>query len=173
VVKNKDEWLESRKKLKQRKRRGAKGGRTRDEPAGFGFPMGGFKEQIEWLLEAARRRMGVERGLEGSTWPGGHKAPTLRRRSAVGAIPPRLPRPRLSACEPSITSSPDGFPCEAWQRKGGSPVGSGQSEGPGDRGPRPFEMHRNSTGPPGLSKRPTHRPVGSTPPRCELRLETV
>ena len=42
-------------------------------------------------------------------------APTLRRRSAVGEIPPRLPRPRLPACEPSLTSSP---------------VGLGQSEGP-------------------------------------------
>jgi hypothetical protein len=61
VVKNKHEWMESRKKLKQRKKRGAKGGRTRDEPAEFGFPMGGFKEQIERLLEATRRRMGVER----------------------------------------------------------------------------------------------------------------
>jgi len=58
VVKNKDEWLKSRKKLKERKKRGAKDGRTRDEPAEFGFPMGGFKEQIERLLDAARRRRG-------------------------------------------------------------------------------------------------------------------
>jgi hypothetical protein len=58
VVKNKDEWQESRKKLKERKKRGAKGGRTRDEPAVFGFPMGGLKEQIERLLGAARRKRG-------------------------------------------------------------------------------------------------------------------
>ena len=58
MVKNKDEWLKSRKKLKQRKKRGAKGGRTRDEPAEFGFPRGEFKEQIERLLDAARRRRG-------------------------------------------------------------------------------------------------------------------
>ena len=56
VVKNNDEWQETRKKLKERKKRGAKGGRTRDEPAEFGFPMGGFKEQIERLLNAARRK---------------------------------------------------------------------------------------------------------------------
>jgi hypothetical protein len=56
VVKNKDEWLESRKKLKERKKRGAKDGRTGDGPAEYGFPMGGFKEQIERLLDAARRK---------------------------------------------------------------------------------------------------------------------
>ena len=56
VVKNEEEWQESRKKLKERKKRGAKGGRTRDEPAEFGFPMGGFKEQIERLLDVARRK---------------------------------------------------------------------------------------------------------------------
>jgi hypothetical protein len=58
VVKNKDEWLESRKKLKERKKRAAKDDPTGDEPAVFGFPMGGFKEQIERLLDAARRRRG-------------------------------------------------------------------------------------------------------------------
>ena len=41
VVKNKQEWLESRKDLKGRKKRGAKEGRASDEPAAFGFPMGG------------------------------------------------------------------------------------------------------------------------------------
>jgi hypothetical protein len=56
VVKTKDEWLDSRKKLKKRKKRGAKDARTGDEPAEFGFPMGGFKEQIERLLDAARRK---------------------------------------------------------------------------------------------------------------------
>jgi hypothetical protein len=58
VVKNKDEWLKSRKNVKERKKRGAKDSRTRDEPAELGFPMGGFKEQIERLLDAARRRRG-------------------------------------------------------------------------------------------------------------------
>jgi hypothetical protein len=59
VVKNKDEWQESRKKLKGRKKRGAKDDDpTGDEPAVFGFPMGGFKEQIERLLGAARRKRG-------------------------------------------------------------------------------------------------------------------
>ena len=56
MVKNKDEWLESRKKIKERKKRGAKDGRAGNEPAEFGFPMGGFKAQIERLLDAARRK---------------------------------------------------------------------------------------------------------------------
>jgi hypothetical protein len=56
VVKNTKEWLESRKKLNERKKRGAGDGRASDEPAVFGFPMGGFKEQIERLLDARRER---------------------------------------------------------------------------------------------------------------------
>jgi hypothetical protein len=40
VVKNNDEWLESRKKLKKRKKRAAKDDPTGDEPAVFSFPMG-------------------------------------------------------------------------------------------------------------------------------------
>ena len=39
MVKNNNEWLESRKKLKKRKKRRAKDGRTGDEPAEFGFPV--------------------------------------------------------------------------------------------------------------------------------------
>jgi hypothetical protein len=59
VVKNNNEWQESRKKLKERKKRGAQDGPANDdEPAVFGFPMGGFKEQIERLLGAARRKRG-------------------------------------------------------------------------------------------------------------------
>ena len=58
MVKNNDEWLESRKKLKKRKKRAAKDDPTGDEPAVFGFPMGEFKEQIERLLGAARRKRG-------------------------------------------------------------------------------------------------------------------
>jgi hypothetical protein len=58
VVKNNQEWLESRKKLKERKKRGAKEGRAGDEPAAFGFPMGGIEEQIERLLGDDRRRRG-------------------------------------------------------------------------------------------------------------------
>ena len=58
MVKNNNEWRESRKKLKERKERRAKDGRTDDEPAEFGFPMGGFEEQIERLLDAARRKRG-------------------------------------------------------------------------------------------------------------------
>ena len=58
MVKNKNEWIESRKKLKERKKRGAKDDRTSDEQAEFGFPMGGFKEQIERLPDAARRWRG-------------------------------------------------------------------------------------------------------------------
>ena len=59
VVKNEQEWLESRKKLKERKKRGAKEGRESDEPAAFGFPMGGIEEQIERLLGDVRRRGGA------------------------------------------------------------------------------------------------------------------
>ena len=58
MVKSNDEWLESRKKLEERKQRGAKDARANDEPAVFGFPMGGFEEQIERLLGAARRKRG-------------------------------------------------------------------------------------------------------------------
>ena len=58
VVKNNNEWQESRKKLKERKKRGAQDSRANDEPALFGFPMGGFEEQIERLLGAARRKRG-------------------------------------------------------------------------------------------------------------------
>jgi hypothetical protein len=58
VVKNNQEWLESRKKLKERKKRGSKEGRASDEPAAFGFPMGGIEEQIERLLGDERRRRG-------------------------------------------------------------------------------------------------------------------
>jgi hypothetical protein len=58
MVKNNNEWRESRKKLKERKERRTKDGRTGDEPAEFGFPMGGFEEQIERLLDAARRKRG-------------------------------------------------------------------------------------------------------------------
>jgi len=58
VVKNKNEWHESRKRLKEREERKAKEGRTGDEPAEFGFPMGGFEEQIKRLLEDARHRRG-------------------------------------------------------------------------------------------------------------------
>ena len=61
VVKNKQEWLESRKKLKERKKkRGAKEGRASDEPAAFGFPLGRIEEQIERLPSGSggRRRRG-------------------------------------------------------------------------------------------------------------------
>jgi hypothetical protein len=58
VVKSNDEWLESRKKLEERKKRGAKDARANDEPTVFGFPMGGFEEQIARLLGAARRKRG-------------------------------------------------------------------------------------------------------------------
>ena len=58
MVKNKNEWLGSRKKLKERKKRGAKDVPAYDEPAVFGFPLEGFEEQIERLLGAARRRRG-------------------------------------------------------------------------------------------------------------------
>ena len=64
MVKNKQEWLESRKKMTERKKRGAKGGRASDEPAAFGFPMGGIEEQIERLLGDDRRR----RGGAGARW---------------------------------------------------------------------------------------------------------
>jgi hypothetical protein len=57
-AKAREYWPESRKKLKKRKKRGAKGGRTGDVQAEFGFPMGGFEEQIGRLLDAARRKRG-------------------------------------------------------------------------------------------------------------------
>ncbi len=56
MVKNRQEWLESREKLKARKKRGAEEGRESGEPAAFGFPMGGIGEQIERLLGDVRRR---------------------------------------------------------------------------------------------------------------------
>jgi hypothetical protein len=54
VVKNTKEWLESRKKLKERKKRAAKDGRASEEPAVSGFLKGELREQIERLLDAAR-----------------------------------------------------------------------------------------------------------------------
>jgi len=54
MVKNQQEWGDSRKKLKERKKRSTKDGRTSDEPGEFGFPMGDFKEQIGRLLDAVR-----------------------------------------------------------------------------------------------------------------------
>jgi hypothetical protein len=56
VVKNKREWLKSREKLKERKKDEAKDRQASDESAVFGFPIGGFKEQVERLLGAARRK---------------------------------------------------------------------------------------------------------------------
>ena len=64
MVKNNQEWLESRKKLKERKKRGAKEGRASDKPAAFGFPLGRIEEQIERLLGDVRRR----RGGAGARW---------------------------------------------------------------------------------------------------------
>ena len=58
MVKNNNEWQESRKKLKERKKHRTKDGRANDEPDKFGFPMGDFKEQIERLLGTARRKRG-------------------------------------------------------------------------------------------------------------------
>lgn len=56
MVKNQLEWEESRKKLKERKKRRTKDGPTSDEPGEFGFPMGDFKEQIGRLLDAVKRK---------------------------------------------------------------------------------------------------------------------
>src|SRR5215212_4403027 len=57
------------------------------------------------------------------------KEPVLGLRgAAVGATPPRLPPPRLSACGPSLTSSPDRFPARH---------GNGKAEPPWDPGPTP------------------------------------
>jgi hypothetical protein len=56
VVKNTKEWLESRKKLKERKKRVAGDSRASEEPAVFGFPMGGIKEQVAQLLDAPAQR---------------------------------------------------------------------------------------------------------------------
>ena len=54
MVKNTKEWLESRKKLKERKKRAAKDGRASNEPAVSGFPKGELREQIDRRLDAAR-----------------------------------------------------------------------------------------------------------------------
>jgi hypothetical protein len=55
MVKNQQEWEESRKKLKERKKRRTKDGQASDELNNkFAFPMGDFKEQIGRLLDAAR-----------------------------------------------------------------------------------------------------------------------
>jgi hypothetical protein len=56
MVKNQQEWEESRKALKERKKRRTNDGRTSDEPDEFGLPMGDFKEQISQLLDAVRRK---------------------------------------------------------------------------------------------------------------------
>ena len=56
VVKNTKEWLESRKKLKERKKRDAEDSRASEEPAAFGFPIGGIKEQVARGRRAAAHR---------------------------------------------------------------------------------------------------------------------
>ena len=56
MVKNTKEWLESRKKLKERKKREAGDSRASDEPAAFGFPIGGIKEQVARGHRAAAQR---------------------------------------------------------------------------------------------------------------------
>jgi hypothetical protein len=61
MVKNQQEWEESRKKLKERKKRRTKDGRTSDEPDEFGFLMGDFKEQIGRLLDAVRGKTNERR----------------------------------------------------------------------------------------------------------------
>ena len=54
MVKNRQEWEVSRKKLKERKKLRTKEDRTSDQPTEFGFPIGDFKEQIGRLLDTAR-----------------------------------------------------------------------------------------------------------------------
>jgi hypothetical protein len=56
MVKNQLKWEDSRKKLKERKKRRTKYGPTSDEPGEFGFPMGDFEEQIGRLLEPSNER---------------------------------------------------------------------------------------------------------------------
>jgi hypothetical protein len=56
VVKNTKEWLESRKKLKERKKRDAEDSRASEEPAAFGFPIGGIKGQVARGRRAAAHR---------------------------------------------------------------------------------------------------------------------
>ena len=59
MVKNTKEWLESRKKLKERKerkRRAAGDGPASEEPAAFGFPIRGIKEQAARGRRAAAQR---------------------------------------------------------------------------------------------------------------------
>ena len=56
MVKNQQEWVESRKKLKERKKRRTNDSRTSDQTTEFGFPIGDFKEQIGRLLDAVKRK---------------------------------------------------------------------------------------------------------------------
>ena len=59
MVKNTKEWLESRKKLKERKerkKRAAGDSRASEEPAAFGFPIGTIKEQVARGRRAAAQR---------------------------------------------------------------------------------------------------------------------
>ena len=46
MVKNTKEWLESREKLKERKKRKTRDGRVNDESAASGFPMGFSRSRL-------------------------------------------------------------------------------------------------------------------------------
>ena len=70
VVQNTREWLESRKKLKERKKREAKEGRASDEPAAFCIPMGGSRSRSSAYSEttcAAGREAQEGRHRRGGT----------------------------------------------------------------------------------------------------------
>jgi hypothetical protein len=69
---------------------------------------------------AATKVMGQTVAAQREVYGPAVPAPTLRRRSAVGERPPRLPRPRLLSCGPSLTSSPDGFPAGHSNGKAGA-----------------------------------------------------
>ena len=56
MVKNTKEWLDSRKKQKERKKRAAGDSRASEEPAAFGFPIGTIKEQVARGRRAAAQR---------------------------------------------------------------------------------------------------------------------
>jgi hypothetical protein len=72
--------------------------------------------QSEGRAGGGRPSTPVQRGQQYKHYKGrSPKAPTRAfRGAAVGATLQRLPPRRLLLCGPSLTSSPDGFPRQAW-----------------------------------------------------------
>jgi hypothetical protein len=88
VVKNKDEWLESRKKLKERKKRGAKDGRTGTDRPSSASRWGDSKNRSSgsWTRLAARREGSRTSADKAKAAPDARKEERRGQRYESGAV---------------------------------------------------------------------------------------